>query len=154
MVPDPMVPDPMVPDPMVPDPMVAATAPLSASATAGTTTFGTAGAFFIGSHFSNREAAFSMASRPMLRADVTDFRSLTASPTPLSLAAASIALVNSRDIDRALAVNRPSVRNITGNSLGPTTTSATTPITKSSDQPISSMDHPLWSDDQGIRPCL
>lgn len=58
---------------------------------------------------------------------------------PVSSAASFIALLNSRAIPLALPTNWPTLRNSTGRSLGPTTISATTPTTNSSDHPISNM---------------
>ena len=97
------------------------------------------GVGFNGSHFSKRSAASRTASSPRLLGEVAFFTSRAMSLTPVSFAAASIARWKSRDMDLALAVNRPSVRNISGKSLGPITIRATTPMIKSSDQPISNI---------------
>jgi hypothetical protein len=92
-----------------------------------------------GFQFSNLVAALSSASRPRFFFEVRSRTSFMASLTPADLAASSIARWNSRAMLRALAVNRPSVLNITGRSFGPTTISATTPMIRSSLQPISIM---------------
>src|SRR5690554_4851158 len=60
--------------------------------------------------------------------------------TPASSAASFIALENSRAMPFALPTNWPTVRNMPGKSLGPTTISATTPMTRSSVQPRSNME--------------
>ena len=68
---------------------------------------------------------------------VTFFSSWRTSSSSASRIICSKLRWNSRDIVRALRTQYPATRNAAGKSLGPITTSATTPISTSSGQPIS-----------------